>query len=193
MTTAPAAPDAATVPEPAGVTATRTRSGPARIDADPHPSLRSPDPDGTPGARWPWHCPESSDPASDPAPPPWLAAIGVTMIAALLGLAIPAKGPGMTNRWLHPGAWWLWALGLVRVATRTANPLLLGLIVAVAALVVSSRRPQAQWAGAFAVFVRIAVLVVVIRVGFTVLFGLRVERPICSPCPRRRCPTGWPG
>lgn len=80
----------------------------------------------------------------------------------------------MTNRWLHPGAWWLWALGLGAAATRTANPLLLGLIVAVAALVVSSRRPQAQWAGAFAVFVRIAVLVVVIRVGFTVLFGLRV-------------------
>src|SRR5690606_16175414 len=85
-----------------------------------------------------------------------------------------AQGPGMINRWLHPGAWWLWALGLGAAATRTANPLLLGLIVAVAALVVSARRPQAQWAGAFAVFVRLALLVIVIRVGFAVLFGVRV-------------------
>ncbi len=80
----------------------------------------------------------------------------------------------MINRWLHPGAWWLWALGLGAAATRTANPLLLGLIVAVAALVVSARRPQAQWAGAFPVFVRLALLVIVIRVGFAVLFGVRV-------------------
>ena len=29
---------------------------------------------------------------------------------------------------LHPGAWWLWALGLATAASRTTNPLLLGLI-----------------------------------------------------------------
>ncbi len=88
VTTAPAAPDAATVPEPAGVTATRTRSGPTpESTPTPTPSLRSPTPTDT---RSPvaLALPESSDPASDPAPPPWLAAIGVTMIAALLGLAI---------------------------------------------------------------------------------------------------------
>ena len=68
----------------------------------------------------------------------------------------------------------MWALGLGAAATRTANPLLLGLIVAVAALVVSSRRPQAQWSGAFPVFVRLALLVIVIRVGFAILFGVRV-------------------
>ena len=62
--------------------------------------------------------------------------------------------------------------GLSAAATRHAN-LLLGLIVAVAALVVSARRPQAQWAG-LPVFVRLALLVIVIRVGFAVLFGVRV-------------------
>ncbi len=80
----------------------------------------------------------------------------------------------MTQRWLHPGAWWLWALGLGAAATRTANPLLLGLIVAVATLVVSARRPQAQWAGAYTVFLRLALLVIVIRVAFAIVFGLRV-------------------
>jgi energy-coupling factor transport system permease protein len=80
----------------------------------------------------------------------------------------------MRNRWLHPGAWWIWALGLGAAATRTANPLLLGLIVSVAALVVMARRPQAQWARAFTVFVRLALAVVVIRVMFAMVFGLRV-------------------
>ena len=37
----------------------------------------------------------------------------------------------MTQRWLHPAAWWLWALGLGAAATRTANPLLLGLIIGI--------------------------------------------------------------
>lgn len=80
----------------------------------------------------------------------------------------------MTSRWLHPAAWWVWALGLGAAATRTANPLLLGLIAAVATLVVMARRPQAQWAQAFTVFLRLAALVVVIRVAFGIVFGTRV-------------------
>ena len=40
---------------------------------------------------------------------------------------------------LHPGAWWLWALGLATAASRTTNPLLLGLILAVVAYVVACR------------------------------------------------------
>ena len=55
--------------------------------------------------------------------------------------AVNRVGTGAVARWLHPGAWWLWALGLAAAATRTTNPLLLGLIVAVAAYVVAARRP----------------------------------------------------
>lgn len=80
----------------------------------------------------------------------------------------------MTSRWLHPGAWWIWALGLGAAATRTTNPLLLGLIAAVATLVVMARRPQAQWARAFTVFLRLAVFVIVIRLIFGIVFGLRI-------------------
>ena len=44
---------------------------------------------------------------------------------------------GMTGprpaRDLHPGAWWLWAMGLAAAATVTTNPFLLLLIVGVAA------------------------------------------------------------
>ena len=81
-----------------------------------------------------------------------------------LGSAAPA-------RWLHPGAWWLWALGLAAAATRTINPLVLGLLIAVAWAVVRLRRPAAPWARSFAVFVVLGVIVVLVRVAFQVVLG----------------------
>ncbi|MEU5164134.1 energy-coupling factor transporter transmembrane protein EcfT [Streptomyces sp. NPDC020875] len=72
---------------------------------------------------------------------------------------------------VHPGAWWLWALGLAAAASRTTNPLLLGLIVAVAGYVVAARRTDAPWARAYIAFVKLGLLVLVIRVLFSVLLG----------------------
>ena len=43
-------------------------------------------------------------------------------------------------RHLHPGAWWLWAIGLAAAASRTQNPVPLLLILVVAGLVVAARR-----------------------------------------------------
>lgn len=77
---------------------------------------------------------------------------------------------------LHPGAWWLWALGLAAAAGRTTNPLLLGLLVAVAGYVVAVRRTHAPWSGAFNVFLRLALLVVALRTAFHILLG-GVEGP----------------
>ena len=79
-------------------------------------------------------------------------------------------------RWrpLHPAAWWLWAGGMAAAAMRTTNPLLLGLIIAVVAYVVSARRTAAPWARSFGSFVRLAIFVVVFRLGLQVLFGMRV-------------------
>ena len=45
--------------------------------------------------------------------------------------------PMRLPRPLHPGAWWLWALGLATAASRTTQPLLLGLVIAVTAYVVA--------------------------------------------------------
>ena len=58
-------------------------------------------------------------------------------------------------RALHPGAWWLWAPGLATAASRTTNPLLLGLIVAVAGCVVAARRTDAPWARSYGFFLRL--------------------------------------
>lgn len=77
----------------------------------------------------------------------------------------------MMPRALHPGAWWLWALALAVIAARTTNPLLLGLVIAVAALVVAARREDAPWGRAFGLYVRVGVLIVVIRVGMRVILG----------------------
>ncbi|MBQ0830140.1 energy-coupling factor transporter transmembrane protein EcfT [Streptomyces sp. RG38] len=72
---------------------------------------------------------------------------------------------------MHPGAWWLWALALGTAATRTTNPLLLGLLVAVSAYVVTARRPHAPWARSYGAFVKLALAVLVIRLLFTTVLG----------------------
>ena len=102
--------------------------------------------------------------------------------------------PGATwalrQRWLHPGAWWLWALGLAAAASRTTNPLLLLLIIAVAGYVVAARRPAAAWGASFGAFLRIGVFVIVLRVTFAVLIGLPVGTHLLFTLPSVGLP-GW--
>ncbi|MBM9477458.1 energy-coupling factor transporter transmembrane protein EcfT [Nakamurella flavida] len=74
-------------------------------------------------------------------------------------------------RYLHPGAWWLWALGLAVAATRTTNPVLLLLLIAAAGLVVMARRPSAPWATSFRLYLILGAVVVAIRVLFRIVFA----------------------
>lgn len=74
-------------------------------------------------------------------------------------------------RALHPGAWWLWALGLATAATRTTNPLLLVLLVSAAGYVVVARRTNAPWARSYAAFLKLGALVIGIRIVFQMIFG----------------------
>ena len=84
------------------------------------------------------------------------------------------RDPAMARveRNLHPGAWWLWALGLATAATRTFNPLLLALVLAVAGYVVASRRSTAPWARSFVVFLKLGLVVLAIRLVFQVVLGV---------------------
>ncbi|MFH8679504.1 CbiQ family ECF transporter T component [Streptomyces lydicus] len=72
---------------------------------------------------------------------------------------------------LHAGAWWLWALGLATAASRTTNPLLLGLLVGVAGYVVAARRTDAPWARSYGAFVKVGLVVVAIRLVFAFFLG----------------------
>jgi energy-coupling factor transport system permease protein len=67
-------------------------------------------------------------------------------------------------RALHPVAWWIWALGLVIAASRTTNPLLLILVLAVLAFVVANRRSEAPWARAFKYYLVMAAVIIVLRI-----------------------------
>ncbi|GAA4680775.1 CbiQ family ECF transporter T component [Streptomyces chumphonensis] len=86
---------------------------------------------------------------------------------------LPALRAPLANRTnaLHAGAWWLWALGLAAAASRTTNPLLLALLVAVAGYVVSARRTDAPWARSYAVFLLLGLAVLAMRLLFAVVLG----------------------
>jgi len=79
--------------------------------------------------------------------------------------AAPARLP----RALHPGAWWLWAIGLATAASRTTNPILLALIIAVVAWVVVQRRSDDPWAGGLHVYLVMGLVVIAIRIVFRML------------------------
>ncbi|WP_225796969.1 CbiQ family ECF transporter T component [Streptomyces aculeolatus] len=72
---------------------------------------------------------------------------------------------------LHAGAWWLWALGLATAASRTTNPLLLALLVAVAGYVVAARRTDAPWARSYALFLKLGLFVIAVRLLFATFLG----------------------
>jgi energy-coupling factor transport system permease protein len=74
-------------------------------------------------------------------------------------------------RGLHPIAWWTWAVGLAVAASRTTNPLLLALILAVVGLVVTARRTDAPWARGFKYYLALALTVVAIRVVLRTVFA----------------------
>ena len=93
-------------------------------------------------------------------------------------------------RALHPMAWWAWALGMATAASRTTNPLLLAILVAVVAYVVVARRGDAPWARAFSAYLLLGLSVVAIRVVFNALLGAGVDGHVLLTLPRADLP-GW--
>jgi energy-coupling factor transport system permease protein len=95
-------------------------------------------------------------------------------------------------RGLHPVAWWLWAAGLAVAASRTSNPLLLAMALAVLGYVVSARRTEAAWARGFKYYLGFALIVIAIRVLFRSVFASPVTPGdhILFSLPRLPMP-GW--
>ncbi len=83
----------------------------------------------------------------------------------------PRPAAARARREMHPGSWWIWALGLAAGASFTTNPFLLLLIVAIAALVVAACRGDAPWALSFRYYLYFGALVVVLRVLFRIVLG----------------------
>ena len=96
------------------------------------------------------------------------------------------------SRVLHPLAWWAWAAGACLAVMRTDNPVAVALLTTAVIVVVSRCRSRAPWARVFQVYVAVAIAVVVVRLVFYVLFGLRTGGPVVLPLPRIPLPD-WAG
>ncbi|MFI5618644.1 energy-coupling factor transporter transmembrane component T [Streptomyces sp. NPDC051567] len=83
----------------------------------------------------------------------------------------PDAGGRRLPRTLHPVAWWIWALALATAVSRTNNPLLLLLVLAVLGYVITLRRTEAPWARGFVYYLYLALTVVAIRVVFRAVFA----------------------
>ena len=104
-----------------------------------------------------------------------------------------ALGERALPRWTHPGAWWVWALGLATAASRTTNPLLLLLIVGVAGWVVARRRPDAPWSRSYAVFLRLGLVVIALRVAFVIVLGSGLGTHVLVTLPSIPLPSWFAG
>jgi len=67
------------------------------------------------------------------------------------------------NRFLHSGAWWLWAILMAAIAAGTTNPIYLFSIILVVLLVVKYRKSDAPWSKSIKGFIYAGILIVVIR------------------------------
>jgi len=74
-------------------------------------------------------------------------------------------------RELHPGAWWIWALGLAAAASVLKNPFLLLLEIAIAGFVVVMRRSDQPWSQSFRIYLILGAVIVAVRVVFRILVG----------------------
>jgi energy-coupling factor transport system permease protein len=115
------------------------------------------------------HPPHAPGGAPDKAPPRTTTPTRTTHLRR----ALHPLRPPLADRAnaLHAGAWWLWALGLATAASRTTNPLLLALLVAVAGYVVAARRTDAPWARSYTLFLKLGLLVIVVRLLFATFLG----------------------
>jgi len=78
---------------------------------------------------------------------------------------------------LHPGAWWLWSLGLLAAASRTQNPVPLLLILVVTGFVVTARKSDAPWAKSYGAFLKLALIIIAIRIVFQAVLSSGSQGP----------------
>lgn len=80
----------------------------------------------------------------------------------------------MLPRLLHPLAWWAWGVGLAVVASRTTNPVLLLLVIAVAVLVTVARQ-ELSTPNVLRVFLILGLFIIAFRLVMAVLLGAGIR------------------
>jgi energy-coupling factor transport system permease protein len=90
---------------------------------------------------------------------------------------------------LHPLAWWAWALSLAVVATRVSDVRIVALLLAVVVAVVGARRDDSPWARAFPAYLVLGGCIVVVRVLFHVVVGVKAPGTVVLDLPRIAAPS----
>lgn len=96
-------------------------------------------------------------------------------------------------RWLHPVAWWAWAVCAAIAASSTTNPLLLTGIAVAALIVVINRGVSAPWAASVTTMLQFAALLIAVRVVFQTLLGAPVGTHVIARLPHIDLPTWMTG
>lgn len=96
-------------------------------------------------------------------------------------------------RWLHPVAWWVWAVCAAIGASTSTNPLMLTGIALAALLVVINRGVSAPWAASVSMMLKIAALLVVMRVVFQSLLGAPMGTHVIAHLPQVGLPSWMTG
>jgi energy-coupling factor transport system permease protein len=97
------------------------------------------------------------------------------------------------SRPLHPGAWWLWALGMATAASRTTNPLVLAMFCGTLATVVVRRRSDAPWARGFGAYLKLSLVVIAVRVVFRAVLGGQYGPTVLFTLPSLHLPQAAAG
>ena len=92
-------------------------------------------------------------------------------------------------RAVHPGAWWLWAIGLAVVACRGPGLPTIVFLVAVLVVVVLFRRGATPWATSFRLYVWLAVVITAVRIVFQIVFPIGGS-PVLFGLPALSLPGG---
>ncbi len=106
--------------------------------------------------------------------------------------------PGRTTATLartlavHPIAWWVWALGIAVATTRSPGLVSTALLILAIIAVVALCHNASPFARAFPTYLALAVMVVIIRVFFHILVGIKTGTTVLIPLPRIPLPD-WAG
>ena len=96
-------------------------------------------------------------------------------------------------RWLHPVAWWVWAICAAVAASTSTNPLVLTGIALSALLVVINRGVSAPWAASVSMMLKLAALLVVLRVLFQSVLGAPMGTHVIAHLPQVGLPSWMTG
>ena len=103
--------------------------------------------------------------------------------------AVPADS-SRPPRFVHPWAWWAWALSAGAALSLTTNPLVIASIATAAVIVVLRRRPDAPWARSLKVYLLMAMFIVTMRLFFQVTMGGVRSGTVLFSLPTLELP-GW--